>query len=248
VVIAQAILLSRFWVARPEKKVPRRGVPAQIKGRIAIVVDDWGYNLNNVAALKQIRYPLTLAVLPNLGYSKEVSRQAHALGFEIILHLPMEPSEKRRLENNTIMISMEENAIDKILSEDLDAILYAKGVSNHMGSGATKDVRTMTFLFKELKRKGLYFLDSYVSSDSICYDLSRQMRLGFAKRDVFIDNTLEPEYIKAQINKLKTKARFYGQAIGIGHDRRSTLQVLEEVMPQLEKEGYKFVYVSELVH
>jgi polysaccharide deacetylase 2 family uncharacterized protein YibQ len=38
-----------------------------------------------------------------------------------------------------------------------------------------------------------------------------------------------------------------GWAIGIGHDRRNTLEVLKEEMPKLEKEGYKFVYVSELV-
>jgi polysaccharide deacetylase 2 family uncharacterized protein YibQ len=39
----------------------------------------------------------------------------------------------------------------------------------------------------------------------------------------------------------------YGQAIGIGHDRKITLEVLKEVMPSIEKEGYKFVFVSELI-
>jgi polysaccharide deacetylase 2 family uncharacterized protein YibQ len=73
------------------------------------------------------------------------------------------------------------------------------------------------------------------------------MYLGFTKRDVFIDNKQSPDYIKGQVYKLKTRARIYGQVIGIGHDRKTTLEVLKEVMPQLEKEGYRFVFVSELV-
>jgi polysaccharide deacetylase 2 family uncharacterized protein YibQ len=37
-----------------------------------------------------------------------------------------------------------------------------------------------------------------------------------------------------------------GSAVGIGHDRKITLEVLRDVMPQLAKEGYKLVFVSEL--
>ena len=66
------------------------------------------------------------------------------------------------------------------------------------------------------------------------------------RRDVFLDNVEESGYIKQQINKLKSKARSRGFAIGIGHDRKVTLEVLREVMPQLSKEGYKFVFLSEL--
>lgn len=90
-------------------------------------------------------------------------------------------------------------------------------------------------------------MDSLVSSDSVGFDLAHKMQLGFIKRDIFLDNTETPEYIKGQIYKLKIRARVYGQAVGIGHDRRVTLEVLKEVMPQLEKEGYKFVFVSELI-
>jgi polysaccharide deacetylase 2 family uncharacterized protein YibQ len=43
------------------------------------------------------------------------------------------------------------------------------------------------------------------------------------------------------------RARIHGQAIGIGHNQKITLEVLKEAMPELEKEGYKFVYVSDLV-
>jgi hypothetical protein len=116
-----------------------------------------------------------------------------------------------------------------------------------MGSALTGELRTMSVIFAELKKRGLYFLDSYVSSRGVVPELAAKMNLGFSRRNVFLDNKEAPEYIRNQINQLKARARIYGKAIGIGHDRRLTLEVLKEVMPQLEKEGYRFVFVSELV-
>lgn len=244
-VIIEAVAIIFLWATRP-KKVPKVAVPI-IKPRIAIVIDDWGYNLNNLDILDQIKYPLTMSVLPNLNYSKTVSEYLHQKSFEIILHLPLEPHEKYRLEKNTLMTSMDESRVINILKEDLSDVSNASGVSNHMGSKATEDARVMEIIFKELKRRNLYFLDNVVSSESICPALARKMDLLFAKRDIFLDNQPDLEYIRGQVYKLKTKAKIYGQAIGIGHDRKITLEALKEAMPALEKEGYKFVYVSELV-
>jgi hypothetical protein len=158
----------------------------------------------------------------------------------------MEPHEKYRLEQNTILTSMDEATIKEILRQDLANVPYVKGVSNHMGSKATEDIRIMRIIFNELKRSHLYFLDSLVSSESVGFDLANERRVAFSKRDVFLDNEEEPEYIKGQIRKLKTRAMVYSRAIGIGHDHKVTLEVLKEVMPQMAKEGYKFVFVSEL--
>ena len=242
-VITETILLFHLWIVRP-KKIPK--IPPLVKGKIAIVIDDWGYNLNNLHILKEIQYPLTVSVLPNLNYTKTVAQQAHKMGLEVILHLPLEPHEKSRLEKDTIMTYMDESTIKNIVIQDLLNISYASGVSNHMGSKATEDLRTMEIIFRELKKRHLYFLDSLVSPDSICFDSANKMQLHFAKRDVFLDNQEEPEYIKGQIEKLKIKAGIEGQAIGIGHDRKTTLEVIKKVMPELEKEGYKFVFVSQL--
>ena len=243
IIIAAALVLYAL-VTRP-KKITK--VSAVIKGKIAIVIDDWGYNLNNLETLKKIKYPVTASILPNLSYSKALARKLHKRNIEIILHLPMEPREKFRLEQNTIMVSMDEASIINIIDQDLLNVPYVAGVSNHMGSAATQDPGTMKNIFKALKRRGLYFLDSFVSPKSICAKLAKSSGLAFAKRDVFLDNERDPEYIKKQIKKLKAMASTYGEAIGIGHDHKTTLGVLAEVMPDLEKQGYKLVYVSQLV-
>ena len=250
VLFVAVILEGLFIISRkPQvvvKEQPRRPKAAVLKGKIAIVLDDWGYTLNNLSTLKQIKQPVTLAILPNLNYSKTISEKVYGRN-ETILHLPMEPLENLRLEKNTIIVSMDASVIRDILTDDLKSVPFAKGVSNHMGSKATRNKEVMSVVFKELKDKRLYFLDSFVTGGSICADLAQKYHLRFAERDVFLDNIEEPGYILKQLDKLKLRANLYGEAIGIGHDRKVTLRVLKEALPLIEKEGYKFVFLSELV-
>lgn len=217
------------------------------KGRIAIVIDDWGYHLNNLGMISRIKQPLTCAVLPNLKNTKLVAQKLHKLKAEIILHLPMQPKEKHRLEKDTIAINMSSEKIRDILDKDLANVIFAKGVSNHMGSRITEDANSSAMIMQEVKKHNLYFLDSFVTAKSVCAPLAKKMGLSFAKRDIFLDNRDDPEYIRSQIIGLKNLARSRGQAIGIGHDRKNTLLILKEMLPQLAEEGYKFVFVSEIV-
>ena len=244
--IAVIALVALFIITkRPAPKIRKARV--SFKGKIAIVIDDWGYNLNNMAIVNGIRYPFTASILPNLKDSKEVAAKLHARGFEIMLHLPMEPKERYGLENNTITTTMDGATINKIIDRDLTNIIYADGVNNHMGSRATEDTRTMALVFKNLKRKRIFFLDSYVTPNSICQETAKNIGILFAKRDIFLDNKAEEAYIKQQIVILKSHAKSKGWAIGIGHDRKVTLEVLKKEMPNLVKEGYKLVFISELV-
>lgn len=238
------IIIVVPFVRRPKKEV--KAPPRAYLGKIAIVLDDWGYSLSNTALINQIKYPLTIAVLPGLAYSKKISRDLNSRGFEIILHLPMEPKEKSALEKDTIRTSMQEKEIREIIIKDLSSVGNVKGVSNHMGSMATSDLNTMSAVFKELKKRNLFFLDSYVVASSKCQEAAERYGLRFARRDIFLDNNNELGYIKQQIQILKAKAKRNGYAIGIGHDRKNTLRALKEEMPRLEKEGYQFVFVSEL--
>jgi len=243
------VLFLLFFIAlilSPHHKKPEHKPPVAYKGKIAIVIDDWGYHLDNLETAKQIKEHITAAVLPNLKNTQAVSQELHAAGWEIILHLPMEPKEKRRLEKDTITIGMDQAQIKEILDRDLNMLVHAKGVSNHMGSLVTEDVKTIKIVMAELKKRKLFFLDSFVTAKSVCGPLAKQMKLRFAQRNIFLDNEDDPEYIKGQLNLLKKTARTRGLAIGIGHDRKNTLLILKELLPQFAREGYKFVFVSEI--
>lgn len=216
------------------------------KGAIAIVIDDWGYRLDNLPLAASIKQPLTCAVLPNLRNSAKVAQKLHNLGFEIMLHLPMQPKEKYKLEHNTITLGLDDQVIRNIIKKDLASVVFAKGVSNHMGSAITEDYRKSSVIMAEVKNRKLYFLDSYVTAKSVCQAIAKKIKVRFAKRNVFLDNQNDAAYIKKQLERLKNLSRKQGFAIGIGHDRKTTLAVLKEILPQYEKEGYKFVFVSEV--
>ena len=188
------LIVSIPFVRKPKERIipPKKAC----LGRIAIVLDDWGYNLNNIPLLEKINLPLTVSVLPNLAYSKKISKDLTTQGFEIILHLPMEPEGKNAMEKDTIKTSMQEEEIQGIILKSLDSVGNVKGVNNHMGSKATSSLKTMEVVFKELKKRNLFFLDSYVISTSKCLDAAKRHGLRFAKRDIFIDNKNELEYIK----------------------------------------------------
>lgn len=237
-VVFIAVILTLLY-----KKAPPKIKPI-VKGRIAIVIDDWGYHLDNLAIAGGIKQRLTCAVLPGLKNSREISQRLYKLGHEIILHLPMQPKGKLKLEKDTIAVNMSREQMSGILDKDLATVIFAKGVSNHMGSRITEDMNSSEMIMLEIKKRNLYFLDSFVTADSVCAPLARKMGIKFARRDVFLDNRDEPEYIRGQVKVLKNMAQAQGVAVGIGHDRKSTLLVLKEMLPQLEKEGYKFVFVS----
>jgi polysaccharide deacetylase 2 family uncharacterized protein YibQ len=142
---------------------------------------------------------------------------------------------------------MKKEEIIDALKRALESVPYAKGASNHQGSKATENYELMKIIFEELRSRKMYFLDSLVTSKSVCKKLAREAGIGFGRRDVFLDNKEDFEYIKGQFGQLVKRSRRAGFAIGIGHDREKTVAALAVLMPEAQKEGVKFVFLSELI-
>ena len=56
------------------------------------------------------------------------------------------------------------------------------------------------------------------------------------------------EKIEKQLMKLVKRSEKDGSAIGIGHVKPKTLNVLSDQIPRLKKMGYKFEFVSNMLH
>lgn len=240
--------LPVLQAVKKEKKAKAQTIKKQPSYKIAIVLDDWGYNLNNLDALKRIKEPLTLAILPRRAFSKAVAKAVQELKQEAILHLPLEPYHGRdgRLEPETVLVGMDKQEALKILDADIKSVPGIKGVSNHMGSRATESAALMGIIFSELKVRGLYFLDSFTGK-TVCKDLAEKMGLPYERRQVFLDNKSDEKYILSQFELLARIAQQRGSAIGIGHDRPKTLEVLVKAVPEFKKRGFQFMFVSDLV-
>ena len=89
--------------------------------------------------------------------------------------------------------------------------------------------------------------------NSACPGIARDIGLRYAQRDVFLDLTDQTDmehfesYIRKQIQELADVAIENGRAIGVGHNKKITLEVIKDSIPGLEKQGIKIVPLKELV-
>lgn len=221
--------------------------PPRRHGKVAIVLDDWGYSRRRVPDVLQLNRPVTLAVLPHRPYSRAVAEAVQGSLCEVILHLPMEPYDAASpREPKVLTTGMPQAAVRRLLEDALATVPYSRGVSNHQGSKATENAALMASLLTELHQRQLLFLDSLVTDRSVCPKVAREIQIPFAQRSVFLDNEATPQAVRQQILELAEVALRTGRAIGIGHDRRVTIEALREMMPQLERQGIEFVRLSEL--
>jgi uncharacterized protein len=116
-----------------------------------------------------------------------------------------------------------------------------------MGSKMTTVSSQMYQVFSVLKKRGLFFIDSRSTAKTLCKPSAGLFQIPFAERDIFIDHVQEPGFIRNQLKRLVEIAHQRGEAIGIAHPHRVTLEVLQSMIPEL-KEKVLLVPASEVVH
>ena len=215
--------------------------------RIAIVIDDIGYDRDLAIAFMDLDLPLSLSILPSAPHTVDIVNEANKRGTELLLHLPMEPKDYPNLDPGlgALLTNMDEKMIKKILYKDIEQVPGLRGVNHHMGSYFTERYDKMKIVLRELKRHNLFYLDSRTTNLTVAFDLAKDMGVPAAKKDLFLDNDLSSKAIKLQVERLFGFARYSGTAVGIGHPHKETLQVLREYLYQL-KTDFKVVPVSEL--
>lgn len=238
-----SIRISKRKVAPVEPAAKKHQRP-----KVAIVIDDFGYNMSNVETFLSIRRPVTLSILPHQPHSREIAELARSRGYEVILHLPLESWRSDvKEESDTIRSGMSEAQIASRMNSELSDIPGADGVSNHMGSKSTEDRRVMADIMRYLKKRGLYYFDSLTSPRSVCSDVAEKAGVRCSKRDRFLDNANDIASIEEQLIELKDTAFERGSAIAVCHDRKNTARALARMMPEMEDEGIEFVRLSALI-
>jgi polysaccharide deacetylase 2 family uncharacterized protein YibQ len=217
--------------------------------RLAIIIDDLGHDVPQLREILQLHYPLTLSVIPNLPDSAEAANEAHSQGDEVLLHLPMQAIEAdAKAEPVELRVGMNSNQVDKILGAMLETVPHAAGVNNHQGSRATADPALMNELMAALQRRGLFFVDSRTTKETVAFDTAEKSGVRAAFRNAqFLDDTPTAAATLGQLDRAEADARRKGWAVTIGHPHAATIAVLREQLPQIEAKGIKLVFVSEVV-
>ncbi|GAB6143785.1 divergent polysaccharide deacetylase family protein [Desulfocicer niacini] len=215
---------------------------------VAIIIDDLGFDKAMAMAFATLDPHITMAILPGSPFGKVIANRLYVRDIEIMLHLPMEPVQYPEVDPGpgALMEGMSPDLLLATLRRNLDSIPYIKGVNNHMGSRLTTLSDQMRQVFTVLKKRDLFFIDSVTAVHSMCGPSARLFKLAFARRDVFLDNVQEQDYITGQFQELIRISQRHGTAIGIGHPYPATLKTFKVVLPELRKK-VRIVRASELV-
>lgn len=221
---------------------PRKG-----KARVAIIIDDFGFVKEEAEAYFSIGKPLTIAVMPGGKYSREHAIRGAQVGFEVILHQPLEPLDQTIALGPGLVGSFQsDEEMRRQFESNLEDVPGAKGFNNHMGSKGTQDRRVMRLLLAEAKAKGIFFIDSRSIASTVGESMAQEMGVAHAGRDVFLDH-YGLSRVKDQLDQLVKVALKKGEAIGIAHARPGVAEIIAAYIPTFEKAGIELVYASDLL-
>jgi polysaccharide deacetylase 2 family uncharacterized protein YibQ len=219
----------------------RNAVPfANLNARplIAIVIDDVGLDRPHSRRAWELPGPLTMSFLPYSKDLREQAKAARARGQELMLHLPMEPMGRADPGPGALLVSLGESELKQRVTTALDSFDGYVGVNNHMGSRFTANKPDMEIVLKLFKARGLLFLDSRTTAQSVGEQTAQELGVPTMTRNVFLDDDEAADAVRRRLAETEAIARRQGFVVAIGHPHEVTLQALAEWLPGLAAKGF----------
>jgi polysaccharide deacetylase 2 family uncharacterized protein YibQ len=242
--------------AEPGPAAPTVAEPAWLKNAvasidpgsrpmIAIVLDDVGATPGDVAGAVGLPGPVTLSIMTYAPNAAKIAAEAHRVGHEIMVHVPMEPINRDADPGpNALLVNLSTAEIAKRLDWGLAQFPGYVGINNHMGSKFTQNAAGMRVVLAQLKTRGLLFLDSRTIANSVGDSLAAELGVTHLQRDVFLDDVIDEADIMKELARTEAIARKHGVAIAIGHPHRDTVAALRAWIPEAQARGFVLVPIS----
>ncbi|MBE6347480.1 MAG: hypothetical protein E7064_00885 [Spirochaetaceae bacterium] len=229
--------------SEPVVQISTPKVPAKKVADVYIVLDDGGHNLNHLQPFLNLDIPLTIAVLPELSYSKESALRITKSGKTLILHQPMQAINLSTDPGpSAIMPGMSAEQIRSLLTKNLDSLGIKIGLNNHEGSLITADTYAMKVVMEVCKERGMFFLDSRTNSKSVCKSVASEYGVKLYERNTFLDNTPSQADMIAMFKSGIEVAKKNGSVIMIGHvwSGKNLADVLQKMYDEYYPQGFIF--------
>jgi polysaccharide deacetylase 2 family uncharacterized protein YibQ len=236
---------------RPKDLSPPPAAPSPGRAgalRIAVIVDDLGARRDVFDGLREIRRPLTVAVLPGLPLSEWTAREATQSGMEVLLDLPMEPYRYPEVDPGpgALLMAMTSQELQTQMGAHLASVPGAVGVTNHMGSRMTEDRARMRTVLDVMAGRRLFLVDGLTSNLSVAYDEAKAQGLRAGRRQVTVDHVAGEAGDRVRWDEVAWWAEKRGEVIVIAHGHPLTGRLLREYVPRWEARGMRLVPVSQL--
>ena len=235
--------------ARPKAPVERDPKPApKRRGELVFVIDDAGNNLRQLEPFLALPGQVSVAVLPGLPHSAEAARMVRAAGKELLLHQPMESVGGQNPGPGAIGVGMSAAEIRSVLERNLAEIGPVAGMNNHQGSLVTADADAMESVLAFCRDKGIFFLDSRTTADTVSGAVAAKNGIRIRERDVFVDNIQDRAAMIRFVEEGLQKAEKKGAAVMIGHAWSAELaSTLRELYPELIEQGFSLSTIAKIM-
>ena len=177
--------------------------------RVAVIVDNLGARRDVFDPLRDIRRPLTVAVLPGLPLSEWTAREAAQAGMEVILDLPMEPYRFPEVDPGpgALLMAMGPQELQAQVGAHLASVPGAVGVTNHMGSRMTEDRTRMRTVLEVLAGRRLFLVDGLASNLSVAYDEAKALGLRAGRRQIMVDHAAGEAGDRGEVGRRRSGGR-----------------------------------------
>jgi polysaccharide deacetylase 2 family uncharacterized protein YibQ len=228
----------------------RRPDPSDTRPRIAIIVGGLGMSLSTTqAAVDTLPPGVTLAFSPYGSELQGLVSAARGNGHEVTLEVPLEPYDYPNNDpgQNTLLAAspLTDNAAR--LKWVMSRVTGYAGLISNEGAKFLASQKDTQMLLEDAQRRGLYFLDSGSSDQSLARDAARMTGVHFARADVAVDRIVARDAIEKELAALEKTAMQKGFAVGVAQAYPASIEMIRFWAQGLEQKGFALVPVSGVV-
>ena len=221
--------------------------PFENRPRISVVL--YGLGISGAAtrtAIQGLPGAITLAFSPYADGLGNWIADARAAGHEILLMIPMEPRNYPDYDPGpqALLTSLTGPENTKRLEWMLGRGVGYVGVTDFMGSRFTNSTQHMRAFFRDLKKRGLMFLESRVSSRAVSGELAAASKVPFASSALYIDSRASRSAIDGQLAEAERLAKELGAVVVMGFLYPVTLERVAKWAATVERRGIALAPVS----
>jgi len=213
-------------------------------GEMVLIIDDLGNHQRDLGFFS-LPQGITFAILPHTPYADTIASRSLESGRELMLHLPMEAHNGKRMGPGGLSSQMSEQAFRASLRQVLNSYPQVQGVNNHMGSKLSELTEQMDWFIDEIQQRQLYFIDSRTSARSVAEARARQKLTLVGRRDLFLDHYQSEAFIASQLKRAAKLAAAGEVPVVLGHPYPATLQALQKLLPELLASGIRIIPASQ---
>ena len=220
---------------------------ADKRPRIAVLLSGLGLSgAATEAAINDLPGAVTLGFNPYAPKLDDWIGSARATGHEVFLSLAMEPVDYPRVDPgpHTLLISLDRQQNLERLQWVLSRGAGYVGVVSSAGSRFTTSQADLLPILDEIKARGLMFVDSRSTENSVAGAVSKSIGLPRAVNDLALDLQASRDAIDQRLQQLEQLARQTGVAIALGEIYPVTIERLAQWIPSLERKGIVLAPIS----